>query len=196
MHTSLKRSGPLGFTVAIVTWWCWPSVAGHDPLAQLSNASPLPRVTRMDLAPQITDRSDRDPFTAGVKPRSPWPSAALAAGASESPSPPPLDLTDILSELNLDATYVRGDAQLALISGGVYRPGDAIAPSAAIPQAGVVERVRAAHVLLAYEGRRYQLSYSGVQLVRDNLVAPATGSSHSGLWQPLLQKLPTWLKSQ
>jgi hypothetical protein len=150
---------------ALVAWCCWPywDQAGSRGFDQ--PREDLPEIAEGVLSPEIAPRPDRDPFrstaasNAGLAETeipSPGEPASSAPRAKEPPSRE--QVAEILSRLSVDATFIHGSRQMALIGGQVYEPGDLLAiPDA--DQSCFVAQIFPHKVSILHRGDTIQLTY-------------------------------------
>jgi hypothetical protein len=108
----------------------------------------------------------RDPFVVAARPEAA--AAATAARATPPPAPPSDPLADVVAGLSLDATFIQGRDQLAIINGRIYQKGQTLTlpgPADASRPPLSVLFVRPTGVLLKGGDKNYLLGYSD-QLVR------------------------------
>ncbi len=105
----------------------------------------------------LTGDALRDPFRTRVK------SSAVARAAEAAAADPETDpLASFVHSLSLDATFLQGKAQIAIINGRMYHKGQHLIlqdDGANVPSPLFVESVQAHRVLLRAHDTNYELGY-------------------------------------
>ncbi len=120
----------------------------------------------------------RDPFRTGPKPAD---AAKAADAALADPEKDPL--TDFVHSLSLDATFLQGKTQIAIINGRMYKQGEHLIlkdDGGMVPSPLFVQSVQAHGVTLRARDTNYELSYPDKLGNRPADHQPARGSSRDG----------------
>ena len=192
MEKQTKRFAPLCVVFGFVSWCWWQSVEKPEAFNVFDQKTTPPSIKRADLEPAVREYNPRDPFAIVEKRKIPEPpiedDPTILTSVSVSPV---VDLTDMLSSLKLNATYVRGDRHLAMINNQTFQEGETFDSPASLGEPGTIAQVLHDAVVLDVQGRQYRLSYNGLALVSatgvDGKPAPATDRS---LLKSLLRMLP------
>jgi hypothetical protein len=109
---------------------------------------------------------------------------------------PIIDLTDMLSSLELNATYIYGDRRLAMINGHTFTEGQSSDSLVPLAEPGTIAEIGHDAVIMDVQGQTYRLSYSGLSMVSaagtDKKPVSTTGSF---FLRPFLRMIPVLNRS-
>jgi hypothetical protein len=165
MSAPIRELAPAGAVAALVMFCCWPYLDGPGPGATFQQSGDYPAIPSSLLSPAFDPPSGRDPFRpspgkeAKASQREVLPVPAFAQKEPVAGEDRGEDMGDVLNGLVLNATYVRGNRQLALINGQECSPGDPIPLAATAEKPGIVTQISAYRVLIEHQGRTLELRY-------------------------------------
>ncbi len=195
MNRTTKRIAPLCLMLGFTTWCCWQSLEAEAPFFLLAEDSLPPSIRPVQLEPSIPEHHAHDPFaivTATEKSERTKEDATILTSIAADPI---VDLTDVLSSLELNATYLYGDRRLAMINGQTFTEGQSSEELVPLVESGTIAQISHDAVLVDVQGQTYRLSYSGLSLVSaaetNNKPVPATGPF---FLRPFLRILPALAK--
>lgn len=165
MNRTTKRIAPLGLLFAFATWCCWQSLETAEPFNLLDDNILPAGIKRAQLEPVIGEEHVRDPFTIVVAEKKPEPIDEGPTFLTSITSDPIIDLTEMLSTLELHATYIHGDRRLAMINSQTFFEGQTFDSLAQLDERGTIAQILHDAVFMDFAGQRYRLSYQGVSLV-------------------------------
>ena len=191
MKKQIKRFAPLCVILGFASWCCWQSLEKQESFNVFDQNIAPPSIKRADLEPAVRGHSPRDPFAIVQRREPPQPTKEDPTILTSVNVNSGVDLTDMLSTLKLNATYVRGDRRVAMINSQAFQEGESFDSPALVDEPATLTRVLHDAVLLDVQGQQYRLSYNGLALVsapRDD-GQPAAAAGHT-LFRSLLRMLP------
>jgi hypothetical protein len=183
MNISLEKLVPRAIVAAALGYFAWPSASYLTSQTTAPAAATLPEVAKSLLAPTIAAPA-RDPFAqkdaALAKANDDAKAVARpgqggANGFSTGARPADGKDADPLGGLTLEATYLAGNARLAIINGRVCAPKDTL-PASKITVVDILPY----KVVLECEGKTRTLAYADTSPARSAAVRPAARATSSG----------------
>ena len=165
MANTFRAIGSTAMSMAVVTWLCWPLARRSQPLLGVGPIATTNRITSALLNPVISPRGPRDPFIVAQIENPAEPVASNEQRAELEPEVLELDPATMLNTLQLNATFLQGNQNAAMINGRVYRQGEKLAFGETMDGEWIVKRVGHNETLVAYKDREFRLSFTGLDAV-------------------------------
>jgi hypothetical protein len=173
MPPAVAKILPHAIVLIVAVYWAWPALTTPAPKAVQASpdspkASSKPGFSAAVLSPTFPPPSQRDPFLRAGEHRMAKKKAAKPGAKAEIGKA--MNFKDF--GLTLSATCIVGNKRLALINGRLYKEKEAVEKSPGEPTTYVITSIEPHRVIVSWNGRPFQLSYSDTAAKKATDAAP------------------------